>query len=694
MVMTANRSRSVTFRDIARILFRHRRKMVLFFCGVVGLTLLAIAFYPRSYASEAKLLIRVGRESVALDPTATTGETITLQKTQEDEVNSALSILGSREILDRVVERVGAARIIEDVRPVAPLATDFGSTIADARAWLNNALQTLRLSDPGTEVDRAIRRLEQRYRVTAPKQSMVITVKYTAASPQLAHDVVAAITDAFLEQHSRLNQTEGSLEFFAEQAEKLHTELTAAQAQLRDRKNAYQRTSSDSRLSILENARDAMREKIYDLQLQESELRSRYTEEYPLLREIERQRQEAERLLTDTPGGAIRPVAYTTARGDETSVQPVQASARSGRALSKLQSELQTINDQEFELAQLAREVELLEGKYKMHVEKLEQARVNDELGRERITNVKVAQPATLVYKPVAPMKAVMLSLGTMVALCGGLGLAFVAESCDQTLRTTDQVEAQLGLPVLASLPRRKRRWWRRAKRTTGSSLVCAMSADSPTEQTNVVPRTSDGALVKALRATTANGHPHAKTVGVVGCETTNLRSRVATVLAMQAATSGRDSVLLIDADTRHKRVSRRFRLNGAPGWREISAGSVAAKCCIKPSTLSNLAVLGPGHAPDGGSARSSLESALAQLGDVKADYELIVVDLPLARKFDVPPNANWIDEVVLVVEAERTRIQAAQRARDTLQRAGIRVAGVVLANRREHIPGWLYRRL
>jgi Mrp family chromosome partitioning ATPase len=45
-------------------------------------------------------------------------------------------------------------------------------------------------------------------------------------------------------------------------------------------------------------------------------------------------------------------------------------------------------------------------------------------------------------------------------------------------------------------------------------------------------------------------------------------------------------------------------------------------------------------------------------------------------------------------VEAEHTRIQSAQRAKDLLERAGVRVTGVVLANRREHIPRWLYQRL
>jgi uncharacterized protein involved in exopolysaccharide biosynthesis/Mrp family chromosome partitioning ATPase len=665
--------------------------MTLFFCGVMALTLLTIALYPRSYASEAKLLIRMGRESVALDPTATTGETIMLQKTQEDEVNSALNILNSREVLERVAERVGAERIIENAAPDMAEGPSANARIAQLGAWVNDTLQTLRLSDPGTPIDRAVRRLEKKSRFTAPKQSMVITVKYTAASPELAHDVVQAITEVFLEEHARLSQTEGSLEFFAEQAEKLHRQLTAAQVELRDRKNAFQRTSDSSRLSILENARDAMREKIYDLQLQESDLRSRYTDDYPLLREIRRQREAAERLLTELPAGDVRPASFAASAGTDSTVQLVHATPAATDAQplgvdpvrKKLESEVEKINAEEYELAQLEREVELLEGKYKMHVEKLEQARVNDELGQKNIMNVKVAQPATLVHKPVSPMKTVILSLGTLLAFCGCIGLALVSESCDQTLRTTDQVEAQLGLPVLASLPYRKRRRRRRRAKKAG--------------QQNGAPAASQAgyrSMLRALRGGSENGLRRAKTVGVVGCETAKSRSRVAGDLAIQAASSGADPVLLIDADARRRRIARRFHLNGSPGWCEIMRGNAVAKSCVKQSKLSNLAILGPGGAEADSAEPGSAVDTRGRLDDLKSDFGLVVIDLPPAGELNSSMVANMVDEVVLVVEAERTRIQAAQRARDLLKRAGIEVAGVVLANRREHIPRWLYQRL
>src|SRR5262245_11017157 len=112
--MSTIHENQTTPRYVARILFRHWRKITLIFCGALGLAFLAIALFPRSYASESKLVIRIGRESVGLDPTATTGDTVMLQKTQDEEVNSAINLFMGREVLERAVEKVGADRILSN----------------------------------------------------------------------------------------------------------------------------------------------------------------------------------------------------------------------------------------------------------------------------------------------------------------------------------------------------------------------------------------------------------------------------------------------------------------------------------------------------------------------------------------------------------------------------------------------------
>jgi uncharacterized protein involved in exopolysaccharide biosynthesis len=681
-------SRSLfTPRDIARVVFRHWRKMALFAGATLALTLLAIALYPRSYGSEAKLFIRVGRESVALDPTATTGETIMLQKTQVDEVNSAVYLLTSRDVLRQAVEEVGAERICRnssrDTGADGEGAIEGGVVVSAIRSWIGSALTSVRLADPGTPEDRAIRYLERRIRIFAPKDSTVVTVEYKAASPQLAHDVVAAVTDAFLSEHVRLSHTDGSLQFFAEQTDKLFKELTVAQTELRDRMNAFQLTTAGSRSSILEREEQALRQKLYDLELRENDLSSRYTDAYPILQEVHRQQAETQQRLTEIDADRRN----LAAGGRVAAESPERA---------KLVNELKSVNEQQLQIAQLQREVDLLDSKYRMHVEKLEQARVNDAMGQEEITNVKVAQAATLVYKPVSPNKAILLALGVVMATAGSFGLAFALESMDQTLRTTGQVEAQLGLPVLLSLPQSKKR----GRRASANGAISNGNGAAAANGVNGHDRSARfRGLARELMTTgepiNGNGARHARTVGVVGCDASKVRSRVAANLAIQAAASSAEPVLLIDADPRLRRVTKRFHINGSPGWREVISGAIDAASCVHKQDAGNLSVMSPGTPNGHAIVKSSSGGGLGQFAGIRADYGLVVVDLPGERDIEAaPPAAQWLDETVLVVEAERTRIQSAQRAKEQLERAGVRIAGVVLANRRDHIPNWLYQRL
>src|SRR5690606_28426784 len=91
------------------------RKYTVLACVLIGLGLgwLAILVWPRTYVSHAELLFQVGRESVALDPSVTTGQTMVLQRSQEEDINSAMQILKSRRVLELVVDDLGADAILE-----------------------------------------------------------------------------------------------------------------------------------------------------------------------------------------------------------------------------------------------------------------------------------------------------------------------------------------------------------------------------------------------------------------------------------------------------------------------------------------------------------------------------------------------------------------------------------------------------
>ena len=101
-------------REQLAVFRRHRGKMVGFFLGFMLLVVLGIVFCPRKYESQAKLHVLLGRESIAVDPTAATGnQMINVMETREHEINTVRDLLNSRAILEHVVADLGAEAILK-----------------------------------------------------------------------------------------------------------------------------------------------------------------------------------------------------------------------------------------------------------------------------------------------------------------------------------------------------------------------------------------------------------------------------------------------------------------------------------------------------------------------------------------------------------------------------------------------------
>src|SRR5436309_363809 len=106
----------VSPRDFVRALRRHKGKGILTFVAILLGAAAVLWFWPRSYQSEARLFVQLGRESVSLDPTATMGPTINVSESRENELNSILEILKSRNIAEKVVSTLGPELILNRQR--------------------------------------------------------------------------------------------------------------------------------------------------------------------------------------------------------------------------------------------------------------------------------------------------------------------------------------------------------------------------------------------------------------------------------------------------------------------------------------------------------------------------------------------------------------------------------------------------
>jgi uncharacterized protein involved in exopolysaccharide biosynthesis len=460
-------------RQCVEILFRFRFRTMTFFVLAMSAVSAALYFWPREYASDAKLFVRIGRgANVTLDPTVTKGPAATINTAREAEINSALEIMGSRAISEKLIDIVGS-----DPPFITPL-----------------------------QRDKAILNLSNKLTIWAPLKSNVICVSCVAQSPEKAQQTVSELVRLFLDEHLRVNSASGSYEFFDAQAKNSERQLKEEENRLKDMKNEFGLASVLGRRTILENqigqieqlrnlnqnallasqakieilqgeaselpdtvinqfaealpseAASSQRQKLYNLQKREQELLLKYADNHPELIVVRKQIQNAETAFTiENPdrAQATSKILLTELVNEKGLL--AQASSLDVQH-AQLHAELTRLNQQEVSVVDLERNIKILDAKYVSYIENLEQSRIDRELEQESITNISVIQPASLQLKPTSPQKALTLICGMFAAVVGALALAFLSDQVDATLRSEHQVEICLDTPVLLTMPRSKRR--------------------------------------------------------------------------------------------------------------------------------------------------------------------------------------------------------------------------------------------
>ena len=155
------------------------------------------------------------------------------------------------------------------------------------------------------------------------------------------------------------------------------------------------------------------------------------------------------------------------------------------------------------------------------------------------------------------------------------------------------------------------------------------------------------------------------------------------------------ERVLLVDTDLRKSMLGGLLRVNGGPGVAQLFSGKDDLLAVMNRTQTEGLLIVtagGPVANPYSLFESASINALIASMRK-EADWVLLTAP-PVNAYNDAVALAKKVDGVVLVVEAEQTRWEVAQSAKERLEHARANILGVVLNNRKFHIPGWIYRRL
>ena len=489
--------------------------MVLFFVTVVLTVSFATIIAPNIFESKAKILVRLGRESVSLDPTvdAASRSTISVGQSREAEIMSEVEIIKSNELARAMVEAFGPERILY---PDPRTADSFSpiKMVKDGFTDLINLLFGKSVTAKTGEdpiIQEAAQVFSKNLTIDINSSSNIIEVNYKAFHPDLARDVLEQLLDAYLNKHIAVHQASGSLEFFQQQTANLKAEKKKSEERLKElrlktgigsladaQNQAAARlgqikaeiNKAEEAVAVASATADALRQKLktiparllmqkrtgisnptltkmksdlFELRVREQRLSARYEEGAEPLTSIRDEISQAEELLKTEDPSLSEETSNINNTYQILKEQMITAEAARETNAAKLATLLKQYEQEEasfkeilrqaVEINRLVEEIRIQDQNFQKYSEKTEQARINQALERERISNISFVQHPTLPVKHIRPRRKLNMIAGFLLGIFGAIGLAYLAEMLDKTVKDPYQVEAHLKLPLLAAAP-------------------------------------------------------------------------------------------------------------------------------------------------------------------------------------------------------------------------------------------------
>lgn len=467
--------------------------------------------------------------------------------------------------------------------------------------------------------------------------------------------------------------------------DELNKELTVAESERMDKEAFYRLIESGdadaiaSSAGALENEApgaqtasallETLRAKQAELRIQVADLNTQFGPAYPKLAQLNNQLREI-----DTQLQAEMKKIASRVRGQYTTALHRESMLRD--ALEKQKQQANKLNESAIEYSLLKRDLETNRQLYEGLLEKLKEAGISAGLKSNNFQIVNSARAPTYPVEPNVPRN---LGFAFVLGLTSGVGLAFLLEGLDNTVRTTEQAQAISGLPPLGMIPLGSKT----AREGAPSKRLMLASSNEAVELiTHVRPQSQMAESYRALRTSLLLSHLGAppKIIMVTsalpqeGKSTTSINCAV--VLAQKGV-----RVLLIDCDLRRPSIHKTLGMGPRSGLSNVLTGSTTLKQAITVApTLPNLDVLPAGTPPPNPAellASSNMRDVLAEL---RERYDHIVLDTPPTLSVtDAVVLSPRADAIVLVIRSGSTTKQALRRSRDILMQVNARVSGVLL---------------
>jgi polysaccharide biosynthesis transport protein len=463
-------------------------------------------------------------------------------------------------------------------------------------------------------------------------------------------------------------------------------QLLAAENERRNLLAAYNAAKSvDDPMTNPEVQKDELirklREKLSDLNERRSALLQVYTKDWPEVKKIDAQIQSTEAELKKAPAQVLVSMKkrYEASAAQYDSLVKVYGTQH-GKTIAQTKAEI--------DLAAMTQELNTNEQYLNTLLQKQRELMATS---GDSGTNVSVATFSRLPREPVGPARLRSIIVAFLLSIMAGIGLAFLLDFLDDSVKSLDDIDRYIHLPALALIPaaRNDKRLGpietgpKAPGQAASTALALVDDVRSPIAEAYRHLRTS-------LLLSSAGTPP--KTILVTSSQPSEGKTTTAINTAFMLAQTGAQ-VLIIDCDLRRPRLHTNFNLSNARGLTNYLSGESPIDELLQSSDkASNLKLLTSGPIPPNPAELLGSDEMRKLLNLLSEKFTHIIVDSPPAISFtDASILSTFVDGVILVVHGGRSSRAVVRRARQQLLDVGANIFGVVLNNVKAEAHDYYY---
>jgi len=612
---------------------------------------------------------------------------------------------------------------------------------------------------PGGAVDEAgvrsklVEKFLGKLAVKPIRQTRLVEVQWKDNDPKFAAEVVNALFDSFIDMNVQLKYetTEQATEFLTKQIASLQGEIEEKQREMqkygaekniialsgtettiieklgalnkalteaqidRLRKEAYY---NEIKNAAADNIPDAMtnpliqmlREDYARMSREYSKKAETFKPDYPEMQRLKTELESAKRLLENETNNLIK-----------TAYSDYQAAFKRERSMSGAyntqKQEAIQLNSNSIPYNSLKIEIENRKSLLESLIKRESETGVAARLQGLRTSNVRIVDRARPPLRPSSPRKKLNMLLALMMGLFGGVGLAFLFEYLDNSVKNHEDVEKTAGVATLGIVPAFSQNGFSRGygygrgglkvkiksrnngKNGTEVAVAAAKAAGPEVKSIELIahlsPRSNLAESYRTIRTSLLLSSADKKPKAIVVTSALPEEGKSATLsnLAVTLAQAG-NTVLVVDSDFRKPTQHKIFKIRNIDGLTNYLTSEMELKALIKETGIPKLYLINVGPVPPNPAELLGSEKMRNLIESLKRWFDFILFDSPpVLTVSDAMVLGPKIDGMILVVWGGKTAKDALKQAKEKFDMLKVKCLGVVINNLsiQEHDYHYMY---